>query len=243
MKYTGITICKSMLCGAVLIAALATVSGDVHAALGVDFDPPTSNYLAPGTNGIAGWSFTANRDLYVTALGIYDHEADRKFEGSHIISLWKSDGSLLASVSFTEPTYPHSEELVNGKYHMINVGATLQAGQTYVVAATMGTSDAFAFFDGASAASHNLQFNSNLTYGRAVYSDTLTGMPDFDTQSEFGNFGANIDVTPTPIPAAAWLLGSGLLGLVGVGRRKSEAGFQRKVHARQPIHRSSCHEG
>jgi hypothetical protein len=33
--------------------------------------------------------------------------------------------------------------------------------------------------------------------------------------------GANIDVTPTPIPAAAWLLGSGLLGLIGIRRRNS----------------------
>jgi hypothetical protein len=30
-----------------------------------------------------------------------------------------------------------------------------------------------------------------------------------------------INVTPTPIPAAAWLLGSGLLGLVGIRRRKA----------------------
>ncbi len=29
----------------------------------------------------------------------------------------------------------------------------------------------------------------------------------------------NVDVTPTPIPAAAWLLGSGLLGLAGVRRK------------------------
>jgi hypothetical protein len=28
------------------------------------------------------------------------------------------------------------------------------------------------------------------------------------------------DYTPTPIPAAAWLLGSGLLGLVGMRRKK-----------------------
>jgi hypothetical protein len=29
-----------------------------------------------------------------------------------------------------------------------------------------------------------------------------------------------VQETPTPIPAAAWLLGSGLLGLVGIRRRK-----------------------
>jgi len=30
---------------------------------------------------------------------------------------------------------------------------------------------------------------------------------------------SNISATPTPIPAAAWLLGSGLLGLVGIRRK------------------------
>jgi hypothetical protein len=120
-----------------------------------------------------------------------------------------------------EPAGPHSGLLTNGKYHMVNASASLQAGQTYVVAATVGISDAFAYFDSAAtAASHNLQFNPNLTYGNAVYSDSLIGMPGIDPLSLHGNFGANIDVTPTPIPAAAWLLGSGLLGLVGIRRKQ-----------------------
>lgn len=36
-----------------------------------------------------------------------------------------------------------------------------------------------------------------------------------------GQIGSPLDVHPVPLPAAAWLLGSGLLGLVGVARRKS----------------------
>ena len=34
-----------------------------------------------------------------------------------------------------------------------------------------------------------------------------------------GKFYDNITVTAVPVPAAAWLLGSGLLGFVGVARR------------------------
>ena len=40
----------------------------------------------------------------------------------------------------------------------------------------------------------------------------------------FPTFNANFDfVAPVPVPAAVWLFGSGLLGLVGVARRKKAA--------------------
>lgn len=221
MKKSIAQIYKSMLIGAVVTASLAAGSGSAQAALGVDFTAPDSTHLVSGTNGIVGWSFTATRDLFVTSLGVYDHDADRNIEGAHAVGLWKADGTLITTVSVREPGGPHSALLTNGKYHMVNASASLQAGQTYVVATTVGISDAFAYFDSAATAtSHNLQFNPNLTYGNAVYSDILIGMPGIDTLSKYGNFGANLDVTPTPIPAAAWLLGSGLLGLVGIRRKQ-----------------------
>jgi hypothetical protein len=34
----------------------------------------------------------------------------------------------------------------------------------------------------------------------------------------------NINIIPTPIPAAAWLLGSGLMGLLGLKRKKCNDG-------------------
>ena len=40
----------------------------------------------------------------------------------------------------------------------------------------------------------------------------------------FAGFNANFDfVAPVPVPAAVWLFGSGLLGLVGVARRRKTA--------------------
>lgn len=36
-------------------------------------------------------------------------------------------------------------------------------------------------------------------------------------------FDTRFEVTPVPVPAAAWLFGSGLLGLIGVARRKKAA--------------------
>ncbi|RNC65609.1 MAG: VPLPA-CTERM sorting domain-containing protein [Desulfuromonadales bacterium] len=212
---------KAVIALSLLAATGAVAIDDAHAALGVDFDKPVADYLVPGTAGLAGWSFTAKQDLYVTRLGIYDHDADRFDEGTHTISLWKSDGTFMTSVTFSEPKGFHSGGLVNGKYHMIDTSATLLEGQTYVIAATMGTmGDPFAYFpDSVTATAHHLTFNPYLTYNNAVFSSNLNAMPGVDADSAFGNFGANIDVTPTPIPAAAWLLGSGLLGLVGIRRK------------------------
>jgi len=57
--------------------------------------------------------------------------------------------------------------------------------------------------------------------------DGIMGIP-MAAGGPFGSFNAGFNATmaPTPdavpVPAAAWLLGSGLLGLVGIGRRKNK---------------------
>jgi hypothetical protein len=38
--------------------------------------------------------------------------------------------------------------------------------------------------------------------------------------SDFNDIVLEVNVSPIPIPAAAWLFGSGLLGLIGIARRK-----------------------
>lgn len=41
------------------------------------------------------------------------------------------------------------------------------------------------------------------------------------TSGDSASFTSNFDVVPVPVPAAVWLFGSGLLGLVGIARRKN----------------------
>ena len=61
--------------------------------------------------------------------------------------------------------------------------------------------------------------------GTGGYFDSGLGYFDGDD----GDFGivtgtwVDFSMSPVPVPAAAWLLGSGLLGLVGIARRKAAA--------------------
>lgn len=215
---------RKLVLTAVLAAVVASGGTTAHAALGVDFDKPDMTYLQNSdlTNGsVAGWTFTAKSDLFVKALGIYDHDPDLFHSEIHQVGLWKADGTLLKSVSITEPQYPHQQELVNGKYHFADAGnVLLEAGQSYIVAAVINP-DTFAWFpDYATASLYNLAFDQNITYGESRYASSLTLVAPTLSSAGIGFFGANIDVVPTPVPAAAWLLGSGLLGLIGARRRK-----------------------
>ena len=53
------------------------------------------------------------------------------------------------------------------------------------------------------------------------YSVSFYGFADASTSSQLGQYG--IDISQVPVPAAAWLFGSGLIGLIGIARRKKAA--------------------
>jgi hypothetical protein len=63
---------------------------------------------------------------------------------------------------------------------------------------------------------NNKALTANLSLTTAVFQDNAgvltTGTTSLHQQSDYA--------TPTPIPAAAWLLGSGLFGLVGIRRKQ-----------------------
>jgi len=120
------------------------------------------------------------------------------------------------------------------------VGAISQAFTT-----TAGTSYSVSFWlanDGLNAASTNVfqalwngqvqnispALNQNLSSSYTQYQFTATATGDSSVIAfNFRNDPAiyhldNVNATPTPIPAAAWLLGSGLMGLAGIRGRKRD---------------------
>lgn len=229
-------------------AALMSVPQFAHAALGIDFtNAVAANGLVenggpgtfvPGAIGypVVGWSFTPTTDLYLTRLGVYDADRDRIHSEQHQVGIWSAaDQSLLTSVSINEATMNVPETSPNGAlFHFVDTASPLllAAGQTYFVGATLyagavtggGTADfdSFAAFNNGDSP---VFINPYLTYLESGYAINATNNLVFPT-STFGTdylIGANIDVIPTPIPAAAWLFGSGLAGLAGIRQKMNYA--------------------
>jgi hypothetical protein len=60
-------------------------------------------------------------------------------------------------------------------------------------------------------------FSADIGTGTNIMTSFYTGLDD---DVVFGAAGDSATVAPVPVPAAVWLLGSGLLGLIGIRRRR-----------------------
>lgn len=97
-------------------------------------------------------------------------------------------------------------------------GCTSNGNTAYASFTTGETTNSLGTIHGAAlTAAGNGKFNAILVSGSEMGAawDSLAGTPYFETW--------NISLETVPVPAAAWLFGSGLLGLGAVARRKKTA--------------------
>ena len=210
---------KKVLFAVLVVLGLALTPGTSHAILGVEIDDITTDFTNGSWN--LGWRFQVNNDITVTDLGLYD-DGKNGFSAdgiSHIAALWTDDGTLLSSVEVTG-----SSELDNWfRFESIDP-VLLSSGSIYRIAAITG--------------SQNYTWNPNIVN----YHPDITFLEDrwtlgttllFPESTQFigdgffgGNFragqgdGGNDNVVPEP--ASMMLLGSGLLGMIGIRNRKAK---------------------
>ena len=164
------------------------------------------------TNGAwsLGFEFSPTTNIYVTGLGSFFPSGATD---THGVSLWNSSQSLLATTTVTG----------NGTqgFDFTSIAPLeLLAGQTYVVSGTT-LSDPYIGFD-----LSNFLVGPDLNILGHQETPCGTVSPCYPSNfygSSFADFGGDFTystTTPTPEPSTLLMLGSGLMGLVGVVRRK-----------------------
>ncbi len=200
------------------------------------FITPTLIYSSPSANPpVSGdWDFTFNGgtvdfsgEIY---LGDYSTYTAASFLGSNM------DGTI---------TYVGASHLVSGTGNWDAGTNTL----TYNVMGASGSGVASDYSETSSSCTGTGSIASNTVCGTASqvdpdwegltlsfvfsgdlssFSGSIVGTSQSGTSlaantTDFNYTIAGTELTPVPVPAAAWLFGSALLGLAGVGRRRAKA--------------------
>ena len=190
----------------------------------------------------AGLLAAAGANATQVSVNNYSFESDVLADGFNIVGVtgWSGGGVFNPSIaSFTSVPDGVNTLWINSGSAAQTLSTVLTANMAYTLMVDVGDRIDWDTFPGYSVAllagSTILASESSLMPNNGFLTSTvnytaLAGNPFLGTaltillttngtQVNFDN--VRLDASPVPIPAAAWLLGSGLLGLVGVARRKT----------------------
>lgn len=169
-----------------------------------------------------GWKFSVTAPTSIEALGVYDSNQDG-LAGPAEVGLWlASGGAPLIQTTVAAGT----DAALDGYFRFAPVTSTaLTPGIEYIVGSYLDGGDATALFNG------NGIVDPRVTVIDVRYSPFGSATFAFPSETDPGTegsafLGGNFQLTPVPLPAAAWLFGSGLISLgsfVGTRLRKKHA--------------------
>lgn len=203
-----------------VLGLLLQAGGQAMAGPILDFTGGTAT--AEGSAQTAGWEFTVASPITVSALGLWDEQADG-LAGSHQLGLWAAAGSTLltSAVITTANSTPVASTSSAGDWRFTPVVPLTLAPGDYFVGAT------FEFLD--EDPMRGLTNPPSTTAG-VTFVTAAIAFGGFSIPAEFpgpspGIFGPNLFVgslpAAAPEPSALLPLGSGLAGLAGLTWRRS----------------------
>lgn len=191
------------------LSLVAFMAGPALAGLAVDFSSVTTDF----TNGnwSLGWEFTTTAPVTVKALGFYD-DLKNGLTQNHAVGIYDTAGTLLVST-----TVLTTDPLVSF-FRMHNITPLVLAGSTtYFIQAVTGTEN-YTWGTNGFVVDPSISFNVDAFFGPA--SGVLAFPNDSDGITD-GYFGPNFSTDyAAPLPSTLVFLGSGLMGLIGLARRR-----------------------
>jgi hypothetical protein len=161
--------------------------------------------LLPLTQTAFAWSF----DIVETTDNVYDlvlsTEEEIEFNGGSFAFLYDNDDTLTWSYAIDLP----------GWQNWFDTGDTAEASDSDIVL-TLMPEDFFSYLTVADAA-----VLATFTFEGEGDADLCFNLDDANMIVEIDGGMYDIQGNPVPVPAAVWLLGSGLIGLIGIRRRQA----------------------
>jgi hypothetical protein len=184
------------------------------------------------TNQTVGWSFTANDNLSVTSLGLWDETPADPLGQTHRVGLWNSTGTLLGSVTI-QTNSPLTGDF---RYEAITPVA-LTSGSTYFLGSEV--SDPFSDFYTTGAGS--IITAPEITFLNTARNSSAGGFsfPSI-TGNGNGRFGPNFQfqVVSTPVPEP-----TSILSLLSLGTLGAASTLNRKLKPSQSTEKETTKVG
>jgi hypothetical protein len=177
----------------------------------ITFGNLTGESLANGPFTL-GWQFTLSQSITVTGLGAFDDSQDGLAE-SHDVGIWDSLGNLMGSATVASGT---TDPLLN-QFRYASASFTLGPGTYNIGALWLDGADNNTFPGDVTSytTAAAVTFDANAYVGGGTLANPINSV---DNQAAY--FGPNFTYSTTPEPGTLVMLGSGLLALGGMARRK-----------------------
>jgi Domain of unknown function (DUF4082) len=205
--------------GVLCLAAVLNVSFHAEPVQAAVIDLTQIDFEFDGSPWTLGWRFSVTTPYIVDSLGVYDSGQDG-LAGPAQVGLWlASGGSPIAEA--TVP--PGTAGDLDGYFRFTPIAPTvLSPGTDYIVGSYLSDELATSLFGG------NGTVDPLITVLDAHYSSEGSAAFAFPGETDPGTDGAAFlggnfrgAVSPVTLPAAVWLFGSGVAGLVGLARRRA----------------------
>lgn len=207
----------SRMVGAGCLAAIVGLSYGPDPVQAAAIDLTQIDFEFDGSPWTLGWKFSVAAPASIDALGVYDSGQDG-LAGTAQVGLWLATGGD----PIVQTTVPSGAAgTLDGHFRFAPVTPTLLTpGTEYIVGSYLSGELATALFGGNGIVDPRVNVIDVRYSGSAAFG--FPGLTDPGTEGA-AFLGANFQLTPVPLPAAAWLFGSGLAGLMRLARRRMNA--------------------